>query len=189
MENSTPSFEHPFFIKIERRPGLNLNGKASLRRAARAVILKGDCLWMVYSQVNGDYKFPGGGIKDGEEQRQALMRELREETGATLNRIIRLVGITLEYDRTKFEGYEFFKMFSYYYLCTIGADLNLPQLDPYEAELGFTPVWVKCSDALQNNSNLFADETAYHPGWLRREMMVLKIIQDAIKLNNQNDSI
>ena len=43
-----------------------------IREAVRAIILKGEQVLMVYSPVNGDYKFPGGGVQDGEDHQVAL---------------------------------------------------------------------------------------------------------------------
>ena len=70
--------------EIHRAEGINIHGRAILRTAARAVILRGSELLMVYSSNVGDYKFPGGGVDIGETHQQALARELLEECGASL---------------------------------------------------------------------------------------------------------
>ncbi len=173
--------EKPFFIKIMRRSDLTLEGLPSIRHAVRAIIIRDEKLLMVYSTVNRDYKFPGGGIKNGEMHTQALRRELCEETGAILDRVSRLGGISLEYDRTKIPGYGYFKMFSYFYLCSIKEETLSPQLDPYEAELGFTPAWVPCAEALKNNEAVLTDTASYQPGWLKRETAVLQILARVIR--------
>lgn len=173
--------EKPFFIKIMRRPELKLQGLPSLRHAVRAVVVQGGKLLMVYSEVNGDYKFPGGGVKEGESHFQALQRELREETGSTLIDLIRIVGITLEYDRTERQGCGYFKMFSFYYLCGIEDHFQSTLLDPYEAELGFAPAWVNCRVALKNNENLFTAANSDHLGWLKRETAVLNILKNVLE--------
>jgi hypothetical protein len=51
---------------IFRDPGLNLHGKTDHRTAVRAVAIRRKKLLMVYSPVNGDYKFPGGGVSKKE---------------------------------------------------------------------------------------------------------------------------
>ena len=55
---------------------------ARIRRpSARAIIRTEDGrLAMVYSRNGQYYKFPGGGIRDGENPVEALAREVREET-------------------------------------------------------------------------------------------------------------
>lgn len=53
----------------------------SLRPSVRAIIQQDDKLAMVYNQKYDYYAFPGGGVEDGENFHQALIREVKEETG------------------------------------------------------------------------------------------------------------
>lgn len=68
------------------------------REAARAV-LKNDegRIAVMYFNGTGSYKLPGGGIDEGETVHEALVRELREETGYELTDIKELC--TYEEDR------------------------------------------------------------------------------------------
>lgn len=52
------------------------------RHAARAIVLKGDNILLLYTERYHDYSLPGGGIDDGEDEIAGLIRELQEETGA-----------------------------------------------------------------------------------------------------------
>lgn len=70
-----------------RSDGLNLAGKTISRAAVRAVILDGDQILLVYSPVNHDYKFPGGGVEEDENHVEALSREIREECGLILEKV------------------------------------------------------------------------------------------------------
>ena len=57
------------------------------RPSARAIIRTEDGrLAMVYSRNGQYYKFPGGGIRDGENPAEALAREVREETGLLIKK-------------------------------------------------------------------------------------------------------
>lgn len=58
------------------------NIKVISRTGVRAIIWSGQNLLMMKSN-RGDYKFPGGGVEAGESDKQALARELLEETGYT----------------------------------------------------------------------------------------------------------
>ena len=49
------------------------------RPSARAIILQGDKIALVYSKKEKYFKFPGGGIHDDEDKREALICEVREE--------------------------------------------------------------------------------------------------------------
>jgi 8-oxo-dGTP diphosphatase len=164
-------------VEINHTPGLNPGGRAATREAARGIILRGDRLLLIYSTSNGDYKFPGGGIQDGETHAAALRRELREECGVSEVRILRPFGMAVEYNRSIETEYDIFRMTSYYYLCEIGEARVALQLDRYEQELGFTPVWVEVEQAIQANAALLQDEQRRPPPWTRRDLAVLERVK------------
>ena len=55
------------------------SGNVFRRPSARAIIRKGDKIALVYSPKEKYYKFPGGGIENGENPVEAMIRETREE--------------------------------------------------------------------------------------------------------------
>ena len=65
--------------------------KTFSRPSARGIIFCGDRLALVYSVRDRYFKFPGGGIHQGEDPENALVREVKEETGLDVTDI--------EYDR------------------------------------------------------------------------------------------
>ena len=56
------------------------------REAARAVIMQNNAVALIKSEASGFYKFPGGGVEEGETHIDALVRETLEETGLTIIR-------------------------------------------------------------------------------------------------------
>lgn len=52
-----------------------------VRNSARSIMIKGKKIAMIHSIKYDYYKFPGGGIKDGENPVDAMIRETREESG------------------------------------------------------------------------------------------------------------
>jgi hypothetical protein len=58
--------------EILRAENARKDGRTIHREAVRGVILNGRKLLMVYSSVNGDYKFPGVSMDEGETHTQAL---------------------------------------------------------------------------------------------------------------------
>lgn len=161
---------------ILRHPNIPAQGRTILREAVRGIIMDGQKILMVYSPVNGDYKFPGGGMEPGETHETALLREIREETG-THAEILRPFGKVLEYDIPAETDFDIFKMTSYYYWCKIGAETSAQSLDTYEADLGFTPVWITLEEAIRQNAIVLQQPTHTQPLWTQRELEVLKQIQ------------
>ena len=161
---------------IYRDEKANPEGKTILREAVRGVIFREGKLLMVYSTVNGDYKFPGGGIDAGESHLEALRRELNEECGATLKEVTGEFGKTIEYAHAIEDIFDTYKQISYYYFCEINDGLAENSLEDYEEALGFRPEWVDVESALVQNKKVLAESSAV-PKWTKRECFVLDILK------------
>lgn len=161
---------------IFHKEGLHTEGPGYLRTAVRAVISDGENILMIHSGLNGDYKFPGGGMEEGETREQALTREVKEECGLEISTDVELLGHITEYDAAKEEKLDYFRMDSFYYRCGItGSGTYELNLDQYEKELQFTPVWVDLESALKNNKSLIESEDNL-PRWVIRETMFLEYL-------------
>ncbi len=167
--------------QIFHKPDLSLNGKTVTRDAVRAIVLHGDQVLMVYSRLNGDYKFPGGGVKRDEAHATALQREVLEECGARLITILGEFGRVEEYDLAQEDEFDLFRMNSYYYLCEVEDGFGAQNLDDYEHEYGFTPEWVSLEHAIAVNSALLENLPTNIQRWVRRELFVLEQIQERIR--------
>jgi 8-oxo-dGTP pyrophosphatase MutT (NUDIX family) len=167
--------------EIYHKPNLPLQGRMVTREAVRAIILKEDKLLMVFSLVNGDYKFPGGGVQVGEEHQTALERELLEECGTSLTGILREFGCVIEYDLVEEEEFDLFKMTSFYYLCEVEDDFGGQNLDEYEQAYGFHPEWVTLEHAIEVNRALLENPPPNIQRWVRRELYVLEEIENLLE--------
>jgi len=168
-------FEHEIF----HAENLNLSGRAYVRIAARAIILDGDSMLLIYSPSCDEYKVPGGGVERNESMEAALVREVREETGAVVNRIVSKVGQVIEFDRPKERQLELFTMRSSYYLVTVEAEQLEQKLDAYESELGFTPRWVKVDEAIRRNEATMAKGNAQMTRWITRDTWALRQVSQS----------
>jgi 8-oxo-dGTP pyrophosphatase MutT (NUDIX family) len=164
--------------QIFHKPDLSLSEKTVTREAVRAIILKGDQVLMVYSRLNGDYKFPGGGVKRDEVHEAALQREVMEECGAHLIRIIAEFGKVEEYDLAQEDELNIFCMNSYYYLCEVEDGFGAQHLDDYEFDYGFTPEWVTLEHAIAVNRALLENPPPNIQRWVRRELFVLEQLKN-----------
>jgi 8-oxo-dGTP diphosphatase len=161
--------------EIQCNSGIDLKGKTIHRTAVRGVILRGRNLLMIYSSNVGDYKFPGGGVGEGETHAQALIREIQEECGVSVVHLGSEIGAVIEYDTAVEDDYDVFKMTSHYYQCEIQDGFGAQKLDDYEQDLGFKPVWIEVEDAIQLNKEVL--HTTNSPRWLKREIFLLEYIQ------------
>jgi 8-oxo-dGTP pyrophosphatase MutT (NUDIX family) len=161
--------------EIHRSPGVDIHGRTVHRTAVRAVVLRGRVLLLIHSANVGDYKFPGGGVAEGESHAQALGREVREECGTSLACIHAEIGAVIEYDHAMEPEYDTFQMTSHYYECEVNDGFGEQKLDAYEQELGFQPVWIELDGAIQINRELLRSGARVE--WLPREIFVLEYLE------------
>jgi 8-oxo-dGTP pyrophosphatase MutT (NUDIX family) len=129
---------------------------------------------MVHSRKYDYYKFPGGGIEDGEDHMTALIREVREETGLSVNPSgIREYGMVRRTQKGKNAGTVFVQD-NYYYLCAAEGEAVQQDLQGYEAEEGYKLVYVAPRVAIEKNRNL--GKTPYSPTMFEREARVLEML-------------
>ncbi len=166
--------------EIYRHPQAPREGRAVCREAVRGIVHQSRRLLMIYSDVQRDYKFPGGGREEGETLEHALCRELREECGAQVDCIESAFGRVIEYDLPIEQAYDLFRMTSYYYLCRIQPQLGKPHLDAYEAALGFRPVWVDVDEAIRANRVVLAARSTTTDKCTARETFVLEQVRERL---------
>lgn len=128
------------------------------RTAIRGVIHYQNKLLMVRTK-EGDYKFPGGGMEEGETDKETLLREITEETGYTDIHIGLLIGKVFEQNIDTEDPEQYFQMESCYYECWLMSDRRAESvMDDYEEKLGFVPEFVTVEEAYRSNRKLLDRE-------------------------------
>lgn len=126
-----------------------------IREAVRAIVCRGEKLALVRSGAEGWYKFPGGGIEEGESHVEALLRETRGETGLVLlPESLRPFGMTKERRRAHRGKEMWFEHRSYFYIAQAQEQLTEQHLEADEAELEFTLAWVEAREAYEVNRRI-----------------------------------
>lgn len=122
----------------------NPKEKYSYRVAARTILINSTGkIAILEIKKHGYHKLPGGGLEEGEDIKQTLKREIKEEIGAEIE-IIGEVGMIIEY-KNKYNQ----KQTSYCYLAKI-KNINVgTSLTKEEKEAGLTLRWVSIEDALK----------------------------------------
>jgi 8-oxo-dGTP pyrophosphatase MutT (NUDIX family) len=146
--------------------------KTNYRNAVRAIIVRNGKILLIHSN-RGYYKFPGGGVEGDETNKEALQREITEETGYFNSEVKDKLGIVVERRIDEFEPNAYFQMTSVYYHCELLNDeQGLQLLDGYELDEDFTPKWVMIEEAIRENDEMIAQ--LEFSVWIERENYVLK---------------
>lgn len=127
--------------------GLTVMQKApseyKLRKASRAVLRNSHGEIAVLYVKNGNYyKLPGGGMEEGENIAEALIREIKEETGAVVE-LAGEVGCIIEYR----DEHRLLQL-SYCYLAVRKELTVKPSFTEQEIHDGFELRWVKVDEAV-----------------------------------------
>ena len=149
------------------------NGRAFVRPSVRGIIIRDGRIAMVHSLKYDYYKFPGGGIEDGESLEQALIREVAEEAGLqVIPQSIREYGLVHRVQKGDQE--DIFIQDNYYFLCDTEAEVRPQHLDGYEAEERFTLEFTDPRHAIHTNRS--ADHGPKDPIMVEREAKVLELL-------------
>ena len=95
-----------------------MNKKETIEVSA-AVIVEGDNILATqrgYGEFKGKWEFPGGKIKKGEFDEDALVREIKEELNADINVIDYLTTVRYEYPT--------FNLIMHTYICTLKSNVE-----------------------------------------------------------------
>lgn len=157
--------------------------KPSRRDSARAIIHVGfDKLALVYATKLGYYKFPGGGIHEGEDKIAALAREVQEEVGLVLlSESVREFGVASRYQKSGLAENTLFVQDNFYYECDVERDeqgnlkIISQKLDAYEDEAGFELRLVSIKEAALAN-RLYRDTNDFNIAMIARDTRVLEML-------------
>lgn len=126
------------------------------RRAARAIVVKGEDILLLYTERYHDYSLPGGGIDEGEDEVSGLVRELQEETGAKGIRNVKAFARYDEYRPWYKADADIIHMISYCYVCDIDDELGDTAFESHEVSNGMTPRWVNIHEAIAHNEDVIS---------------------------------
>ena len=131
---------------------------------------------MVHSLKYDYYKFPGGGIEEGENPVDAMIRETREEAGlAVIPETVKEYGLVHRIQRSDKDPAECFIQDNYYYLCEAEDEPVSQDLDAYEAKESYRLEYIDPVTAIKKNRSV--GESPYNKAMFEREALVLELLQ------------
>ncbi len=154
--------------------------KVFRRPSARAIIFKDNKIALVYATNEKHYKFPGGGIHDNEDAKDALVREVKEEVGlVVIPESISEYGSVLRRQKSERDEDTIFEQENYYYLCNVEDAAEDQHLDDYEKDAGFTLAFTDIDEAIKVNGE-YKSNILFNEVMINREKRVLELIKAEI---------
>ena len=156
------------------------NGKPYIRPSVRGIIIKDKKIAVVHSMMYDYYKYPGGGMDEGEDNIATLIREVKEEAGLdVIVDSIREYGHVLRKEKGHPE--DIFIQDNYYYLCEAENEPISQELDEYEAKESYRLEYIDAETAIGKNRNV--KDSPYNNMMFEREALVLELLQSEGLLN------
>ena len=145
------------------------------RDSARSIIISNGKIAMIHSKKYDYYKFPGGGIENGEDPIETMIRETQEEAGLTvIPETVKEYGYVHRIQRSDNDPSECFIQDNYYYLCVAEDGLVSQNLDEYEKKESYQLEYVEPSLAIQKNRSV--KDSPYNRMMFEREARVLEML-------------
>ena len=145
------------------------------RDSARSIIISNKKLAMIHSTKYDYYKFPGGGIENGEDPITAMVRETCEEAGLVVKpETVKEYGYVHRIQRSDMDVTECFVQDNYYYLCQVEDTVVAQCLDNYEAQENYVLEYVTPQIAIMKNRSV--SQSPYNPMMFEREAKVIEML-------------
>lgn len=146
-----------------------------LRVSIRGIIFVDNKLLMVEDSF-GEAKLPGGGMEPGEDDCQALIREVKEETGYdVIPESIKPFG-EIEEKRLSIHEPMIWHQMNRLYFCDVYPEQGQCEYSENEKKYGFRPVFLTIEEALAKNENMLENEG--RKPWNQREYKTLMSIKE-----------
>ncbi len=151
------------------------------RPSARGIIIREQKLALVYSPKEKYYKFPGGGIREGEDAKAALIREVREEVGLiVIPDSVREFGSVMRRQKSNYAPDTIFEQENFYFFCRTENRTVPQELDLYEQEAAFVLQYTDMEQAIQTNQN-YHSSSYFDEIMVMRECRVLQMVEEILR--------
>ena len=148
------------------------------RVAVRGIIFIDGKLLMIEDDF-GEVKLPGGGIDPNEDDYQALVREVKEETGYDVNLETIVPFGEIEEKRLSVHEPMIWHQFSRLYFCEVYPEQGACDYTENEKKYGFRQVLYTLEEALEKNRKMLDAEGT--KAWNQREYKTLLLIKEHLE--------
>ena len=148
------------------------------RVAVRGIIFIDGKLLMTEDKY-GEVKLPGGGIDQGEDDVQALVREVKEETGYDVKVETIVPFGEIEEKRLSVHEPMIWHQISRLYFCEVHSEQGTCDYTENEKKYGFRQVLYTLEEALEKNRKMLDAEGT--KAWNQREYKTLLLIKEHLE--------
>ena len=144
---------------------------------ARAIIFRGGKIALLNHKKGNMYLFPGGAVEGSETLIDALIREVKEETGLIVkHESINEFGIVTLIQKDIEKADSVFEICDYYYTCDVEDFAVEPSLTDGEKEKGYALEFIDIDEAIAVNEINISKGIYFS----ERATFIMKLVKDVI---------
>ena len=156
---------------------VDIEGKNIITREAARMVVKKDGKYLMISTKRGDLIFPGGGAEGEETQKEAAIRELREETGYECVGVPECLGRVVTRRKDQFEEGGIFESVMNYFISDVHEEQREQILSENEVKYQIEPVRASRKDILVRNK-AYAQSIDNSDVWVEMIEFILEYVKD-----------
>jgi 8-oxo-dGTP pyrophosphatase MutT (NUDIX family) len=156
---------------------VDIEGKNITTREAARMVVEKDGKYLMISTKRGDLIFPGGGAEGEETQKDAAIRELREETGYECIGVPEYLGKVVTRREDRFEEGRIFESVMNYFISDVHEVQGEQLLSENEVKSQIEPVWVSRKDILGRNKS-YEQSIGNTDVWVEMIEFILEYVKD-----------
>lgn len=160
--------------------GINTELVTDIRESVRGIYLKGSDILVVHSDEHL-YGTPGGGVEDIENYEEALIRELKEETGALHVTVKEYLGKVNEFRQSGLYEDILFNPIQHYYLVDIET-FGDQELIEYEQQMNMQCSFINIDEVIASNTKKLTDISKRYYIFYYFQTELFKVIKELFKL-------
>lgn len=170
---------NPSDLKIDYtmvQQDIDLSLSTDIRESVRGVFIKDNKVLVVHSDEHL-YGTPGGGVEETENYEEALVRELREETGAKNAKVMEYLGKVNEFRQSGLYRDVTFNPIQHYYLVDIN-EFGKQELIEYEQEMNMQCSFVDINEIIESNTKKLKNTTKLYRVFYYFQTELFKLIKE-----------
>jgi 8-oxo-dGTP pyrophosphatase MutT (NUDIX family) len=151
-----------------------------LRQTVRGIIFDDGKLWLVQSKF-GEVKLPGGALEEGENDQEALIREIKEELGRNvIVDSIKEFGYVDEKRKSNHDNYIFHQI-NRLYFCKVTDEIGKKHWTKKERRYGMHVVKLTVDEAISINRRILYKEHRNKTRYNQREYKTMVVIKQYLE--------
>lgn len=163
---------------------VDLEGKSIVTREAARMVVHKNGKYLMLSTKRGDLIFPGGKAEDNETQKEASIRELREETGYRCLNDPEYIGRAIVKREDQFDKDGIFISIMNYFKCDVHEEPGDLILSNSELRARVQPIWASKKEIIERN-RVYNENIEVKDVWVEMIEFIFSDLEEKVQCSQE----